>query len=329
MQNKPWLGERLIFVGGSPRSGTTLTQSMLDSHPDICGGPEFDHVPDVVELRNKLRASVDSGRISVLCSKEDIDREVGLFIEGLLLPYAESRGCKMVSEKTPWNALVFRDLLEIFPEARFILCVRDPRAVVASMLQVNKRARDKGLLSPSATRNVAAAIKTVKAVNGAGFGAARLSRRVLVVVYERLVADPEAETHRICDFLRLPWSEGMLRPGDKRHDGEKVLDGVWHYPEMYDGNPDPERAHRWRDQLTLTQEAMIVDAFGEDEDLWTLGYRFSEGEDVPPTRRAAAKVGFAFLAAENLGFSFLHAVARKVPGLKVVGKSILSATSKS
>jgi hypothetical protein len=40
---------------------------MLDSHPDICGGPEFQfrRIPDIVTLRIALRASVGSGDMSV------------------------------------------------------------------------------------------------------------------------------------------------------------------------------------------------------------------------------------------------------------------------
>jgi hypothetical protein len=202
---------------------------MLDSHPEICGGPEFDRVPDVIQLRDKLGESVDLGRISVYFSGEDVDRELGLFVERLLLPYAGSQGCELMSEKIPWNVLVFEDLLEVFPGARFIFCVRDPRAVTASMLQVGERARKGGHLAPSITRSTAAIIRTIRRTNRAGFEAARLSERVLPVVYERLVAEPEQETKRICGFLGLAWSSEMLRPGEKEHDGEKGLDGVWHY----------------------------------------------------------------------------------------------------
>jgi hypothetical protein len=289
-------GKGLVFIGGSPRSGTTLVQNVMDSHPEICGGPEFDRIPEIVRLRNKLRASVDSGRIRVFCSREDVDRETALFIGRLLSPYAEERGCKVISEKTPWNVLVFQDLLEICPEARFIFCVRDPRAVVASLLQVGARAKAKGVNSPPFTRSVSAAIKTIKTTNGAGFGAVNRSDRVLPVVYERVVASPERETKRICSFLRMPWSEEMLRPGEKDHDGEKVLDNVWYDPKMYGSNFDPSRADKWKSQLSLSDRAAIVTLFESDENLKDLGYDLAD-EGLSATRRVAVEIRIGSLAA--------------------------------
>ena len=45
---------RLVFVGGSPRSGTTLVQGVLNHHLKVYGGPEFDFIPSIAELYQKL-----------------------------------------------------------------------------------------------------------------------------------------------------------------------------------------------------------------------------------------------------------------------------------
>ncbi len=314
-------GRGLIFVGGSPRSGTTLAQNIMDSHPEICGGPEFDRVPEIVGLRNRLRASVDSGRISVFCSKEDVDRETGLFIGRLLSPYAEERGCKVISEKTPWNVLVFRDLLEIFPEAKFIFCVRDPRAVAASMLQVGARAEAKKQNPPPFTRSLSAAIRTIKATNSAGFSAVSQSDRVLPVVYERLVTDPERETKRICSFLRMPWSEEMLRPGKRAHDGEKLLDedNVWYDSKTYSGNLEPGRADKWKSQLSLSDQATIAMSFKNDENLKDLGYDLTD-EGLPVTRRVLGGARIGVPAALERGLIW----ASSYPAVRKSGAKLLS-----
>lgn len=314
-------GRGLIFVGGSPRSGTTLVQNIMDSHPEICGGPEFNHIPGIVDLRNKLRASVGSGRISVFCSREDVDREIGLLIVRLLSPYAEERDCKIISEKTPWNVLVFRDLLEIFPEARFVFCVRDPRAVVASMLQVGARAVAKKQNPPPFTRSLSAAIRTIKATNSAGFDAASHSDRVLPVVYECLLANPERETRRMCDFLRVRWSKEMLRPGKKVHDGEKLLDedDVWYDTKTYSSNVDPGRADKWKGQLSLGDQATIAMSFKNDENLGRLGYDLTD-DGLPVTRRVLGSVRIGIPAALERGLIW----ASSHPALRQSAAKLLS-----
>ena len=108
-------GERIIFVGGPPRSGTTLVQNMLDSHPDICGGPEFDNIPNIIGVRNMMLDSLNRGRTDVFMNKEYLDSRVVEFIESFLLPYADRRQRRLVSEKTPFNVLVFPELLECSP----------------------------------------------------------------------------------------------------------------------------------------------------------------------------------------------------------------------
>ena len=69
-------GQRYIFIGGVPRSGTTLLQNMLDSHPDILGLPEFIHLPEIMALRKNMRHSATHGMISDICSLDDIDTRI-------------------------------------------------------------------------------------------------------------------------------------------------------------------------------------------------------------------------------------------------------------
>jgi hypothetical protein len=102
------LGARLIFVGGPPRSGTTLVQKVLSAHPDVAGAGEFDFLPRIVELRNQMRASVRSGRISEHTSEETVDEAFATLVEHLLLPLADRRQRQFVAE-----------IAALFPAARF------------------------------------------------------------------------------------------------------------------------------------------------------------------------------------------------------------------
>lgn len=281
-------GAKLIFVGGSPRSGTTLMQNMLDSHPEIAGGPEYDNIPYFLHLRAVLHGSIDKGRTRVFADKETVSREIGFLIERLLQPYMQRQNKRLLSEKTPWNVLHFIELLEIFPAARFIFCIRDPRAVLSSLLQVGKREKNNTKL-PDHARDLRAALALIKQYNNAGFNSISVSPRVLLVRYEDLVTQPEQETKRLCAFLETDWNSSMLQSGKKKHDGESVLDNVWYTREMYKSDPDPDRMEKWKHELTPYQQAIASLYFSTDQKLNAQGYDFNI-DHIPAIPRLIARI---------------------------------------
>lgn len=155
------IGDRMIIVGGSPRSGTTITQAILDSHPQIFGGPEFDRLPEIARTRGQLLESLAAGRIVEFCDRDSINASFGRLIESLLYPAMHRHGATYISEKTPWNVLEFDALLEMLPGAKFVEVVRDPRAVVNSMLKVAERYRRKGLEPPDVIASLNSSIQTL------------------------------------------------------------------------------------------------------------------------------------------------------------------------
>jgi Sulfotransferase family len=273
----PNRGRQFIFVGGAARSGTTLVQNMLDSHPDICGAPEFHHLPDIVRLRRKLYHSIANGWIDLICSYDDVDSYICSLIENLLLPLADDRGCRFLSEKTPNNVLVFSELIDLFPAAHFIYVTRDPRAVVASLLQVGMRAKKAGWKTQDYTHSVLSSITYINQCLSSGFASQKIApERVLGVSYESLVTNPENETQRICKFLEMEWCKNMLHPGSMKHLGEKaVTNNVWYDTNSYNRDPKTYEIDKWRSQLTYVQKVMITTAFSDNADLAQLGYEFS------------------------------------------------------
>ncbi len=289
-------GQGLIFVGGAPRSGTTLVQNILDSHPDICGAPEFHHVRDIVELREKIQTTAARGWIDEICTREGIDSYLCNLLEQFLLPIGEKTNSRFVSEKTPSNVLVFPQLLRICPEALFIHVVRDPRAVICSLLQVGLRAKRKGmeavsrgLGAPRFTRDFLAAASYVQACHAAGFAASRMCpQRVLTVVYEQLVKETGSETRNICGFLGVKWCNEMLHPGKIRHLGEKpIANEIWYDSARYNRDPDPSEIDKWRRQLKSTYQIMAMQLFGDSDDLRRLGYQLTSN-GVPMAKKIEA-----------------------------------------
>ena len=321
-------GNRLIFVGGAPRSGTTLVQNMLDSHPDICGGPEFLHVPGFINLRRNLHRSITRGHIDLFCLYDDVDRHIISLIEKFLLPLADKQGCKFLSEKTPENVLVLSDLIELFPNAHFIHVIRDPRAIISSMQQVGRRAKDKGFKPPAFSANISASIAYVRKCFDAGFNASKNAPgKVLTVVYERLVKDPERETKKICKFLGLEWSEEMITPGKKEHLGEKAItrksNEIWYDAETYRRDPDRQDIEKWKKKLTLSQQVRISMAFEGYKEFKQFVYDFSINSLAQP--KQIFRVNYIiFLRLCYKIIKFLSLVERRIPGVRIIRRAFFS-----
>jgi len=274
---------------------------MLDSHPDILGGPEFLHLPDVLALRHKMQASVNRGWIDLICSSEQVDTQIRNFINGIFLAFADTHSAKFVSEKTPENVLVFEGLLDLFPGARFIHIVRDPRATVASLLSVGKKARSNSQTPAIHTANIMSAVEFVKKCLKAGFRAAEKSpENVYTIIYEKLVADPETECQKLCNFLDVNLHEEMLKPGEKVHLGEAAITvnsgQIWFDKDSYNSNPNTASLEKWKTQLRKDEQLIINKQFSRMKNMTVLGYCFDgdeTGSDFDTgTKMAAAAVEF-------------------------------------
>lgn len=273
-------GERIIFVGGVPRSGTSMLQSMLDSHPDIFGGPEFDFIPAIINLRNQFLASVNSGRIKAFCDNKQVDRSFAELVENLLLPAASHEKKRWLSEKTPMNVLVFNQLLDIFPEARFIHVVRDPRAVALSMLKVADRYRQKEMEPPAIIANPEQVIQTILQYISAGIESSRVApSRVYTIKYEKLLLNTEEATKDLCTFIGVDWSELMLHPEEQSHISGSISfadGGLWSGDRKIYRSPEKWHVDRWKEGLTKQQLEELADVFRPVDMYRSLGYRFDD-----------------------------------------------------
>ncbi len=273
-------GERLVFIGGVPRSGTTLLQHMLDCHSEVFGGPEFDCIPGIIQLWRHVVGAHERGRIQVFCTREQIDASFARLIEDLLLPVADDHGTRLLSEKTPLNVLVFAELLTVLPGCRVIHLVRDPRAVVSSLLQVGIRSQAKGEPAPDFVRDAPSALRLTTEALNAGFRAAELfPGRVLTLRYEALVSEPEAVARQACGFLGLAFEPAMLQPQAKKHPAQEAIEaldnGVWMDPALGIRPIERTRIGAWQQSLSPDEVALVSAAFRQHPHVRALGYCLS------------------------------------------------------
>jgi hypothetical protein len=195
---------RLVFIGGLHRSGTTVLARLLDDHPRISGlrgtgmpEDEGEHLqsvyPDCWEYGGvgrfgyapQLHLTEDSPLVSD-DARATLLREWGRWWD---------RDAALLVEKSPPNLLKMRFLQALFPQARFILVTRHPIAVVGATLKwrtrVTRRWEPHRLMDHWIHCHRIA------------FADASRIRRLHVLRYEHLVADPARTLAGLSTFLDL------------------------------------------------------------------------------------------------------------------------------
>lgn len=222
---------RPIFILGVPRSGTTLLRTLLDSHPRIAAGPETPwlcaHQPRSLQsLWEFLREERLGYCASFGMGQEAVTAACRRLVEELLGAYAAARGKARWAEKTPNNALFLDFLLELFPDAHYIVMTRDPLDTVASTCCPGPQCRG---VSPWHERHLTLGPRL--AVPNTPFNALvrwrhwnRLIRQALAgrphlhVRYEDLVARPRSTLGEVCEFVGESFDQGMLEYMRRPHE---------------------------------------------------------------------------------------------------------------
>lgn len=218
----------LVIVGGAPRSGTTLVRRLIGAHSAVYAGPEFDFIPNFVNLRDRMHKRIGDGRIDKITDPETVDQAIGGALRHIFDTRRDRAGAQVYVEKSPHNVVVFSQLLQLFPDARFVFVLRNPYGVLQSMQQVGERYLKDGREAPDYTRDTRLAVRLINQYWAAGFRVAE-NRRVRVVYYEDVLADPAAQSQALCDFVGLPFEEGMIRIEDAQYDNPTdATVGYWY-----------------------------------------------------------------------------------------------------
>ncbi|KAH0561378.1 hypothetical protein KQX54_016486, partial [Cotesia glomerata] len=124
----------LIFIGGVPRSGTTLMRAMLDAHPDVRCGQETRVIPRILQMGSHwLRSERENVRLSEAgISKEVLDSAIAAFSLEIIARHGEP--APRLCNKDPLTLKMGSYILELFPNAKFLFMVRDGRATVHSII---------------------------------------------------------------------------------------------------------------------------------------------------------------------------------------------------
>ncbi len=123
--------ERPVFIVGMPRSGTTLAEQVLASHPRVFGAGELRLVREAFEALPEVTGHRDRAPLDCVL---DLDRESLRRLGQRHLDALDALNgvADRVVDKMPENTLYLGLIAAMFPRARLIHCRRDPRDVALS-----------------------------------------------------------------------------------------------------------------------------------------------------------------------------------------------------
>ncbi|HEX4861875.1 MAG TPA: sulfotransferase [Rhizomicrobium sp.] len=191
-----------VFLVGFPRSGTTLLEQVLAGHGFI----------EAVEERGTLTQAMTD----FIAPTDGMDRLQALEGDDLARyrdaywQEARAGGAKLdrvFVDKMPLNVLNLGLVAKLFPQAKVILALRDPRDVVLSCFRrrFQMLANMYELLDlDDAARFYDAVMSVAEAARG------KLTLPMFDQRYEAMVADLEGQARRLCDFLGVPYDARML-----------------------------------------------------------------------------------------------------------------------
>jgi len=272
--------DRLVFLIGSPRSGSTLSARMLGAHSAI-------HAPAETHLLTPLAhlgfyANVERAPYDPVITRQAAHELVRMLPGGEEDYLAALRACSdtiyerllgasgraLLLEKTPAYALVLDFVAKLYPKAKYLVLTRHPLAVWSSYVESFFDGDHE-----AAHRNNPLLERYVPAI-------ARFLRERPVDLhhlrYERLVREPEAELRSVCAYLGIAFEPGMVEYGREAPAPQAAAGLGDPITVAKETRPTTKSVAKWATEMAdrpgqLEQARAILERLA-DEDLETWGY---------------------------------------------------------
>lgn len=272
----------MVFIVGMGRSGTTLLRTILDANEEILFAPEgkiivalkqkYKHktiwTPDLLNefiidlykdvVFNKWGISKDdllNKFLSYPSEKINFSFLLKIIYLSFPSPYPK-KNIQILGDKNPINSIFIKELLEVFPDAKFIHLVRDYRDCILSNRKLFKR------------QNIYALSQLWKIYNSwISVYSNKYPKKFLLVRYEDFIDNPEKCMTEICEFIGLTFESRMLNfyevmnnEGLKKH--KEIIE--YTHPNLLN-KVNKDSLSKWKTEFSLEEQekiAFILENYG-------------------------------------------------------------------
>ena len=200
-----------VFVLGMPRSGTTLTEQIIASHPDVFGAGELRDLMDIAQThitKPQLRLTAEAGRPAYPENLAGLDTAV-LARWGrdyLLRIRRRAPHARHITDKMPANYLALGLIPLMLPNAKIVHVMRNPvDTCVSCFTRLFNRHQDATYDLRELGQHYAVYARLMQ-----HWRAVLPQGNFMEIQYEDIVADMPTQARRLIDFVGLPWNDACL-----------------------------------------------------------------------------------------------------------------------
>lgn len=216
---------KLIFIIGSPRSGTTVLGSCIGNHSEIASGDESLFLIDMWRIFSDLyqgRNHQDWAPLKKYIAEDKILKTIKSFGDSIFYSFMDRNKKSMYVDHTPWYILLIPFIKIIYPNSVFIHIIRDGRSVVKSLA----RSYELGFKWAGETLEERTRLWSKLVEFGRTSGPVYAKDSYIEIGYENFCCNPESTLITICSFIGLDFEKNTLTPLTFPHAGPSRKEAV-------------------------------------------------------------------------------------------------------